>query len=81
MLPTAAARLLTVIPSLIPVLPAVACLCLAAGCGGNGDGRVTVTGTVTLDGKPAEGGTIAFVNGVNRASARIQPDGTYSLSE
>ena len=37
------------------------------GCGGNALGTVQVSGTVTLDGEPAEGVTVAFVpNGEGR---------------
>ena len=51
-------------------------LALLVGCGGPQVG--TVSGTVTLDGRPVGGGTISFVSpSGNVVTASIQSDGTY----
>lgn len=52
---------------------------LLAGCGGKPS---QVSGTVTLDGKPLERGTVGFTpaNGGMRASGVIENDGTYTLT-
>jgi hypothetical protein len=63
---------------LIPVV-------LAAGCaksdGLNRGG--TITGTVTVDGKPIPGGTIQFysADGVHAPQVNVKPDGTYLIHE
>ncbi len=50
-----------------------------AGCGGK---PASVSGIVTLDGKPLDKGMVGFapVNGGMRAAGKIQSDGSYSLS-
>ncbi|QEG36418.1 hypothetical protein Pr1d_37320 [Bythopirellula goksoeyrii] len=52
---------------------------LLVGCGGK---PASVSGTVTLDGKPLERGVVGFapVNGGMRAAGMIQSDGSYVLS-
>jgi hypothetical protein len=49
---------------------------LLVGCGGPGGG--TVTGTVTLDGRLVNHGTVAYQSANGKVvSAMIRPDGTY----
>jgi hypothetical protein len=61
-------------------LAAVVVLTLAAGCGGPATG--TITGTVTCDGTPLDGGIISFVPASgNSVAATIQPNGAYSVSD
>lgn len=53
-------------------------LCL--GCGDGKPKRVTVAGTVLLDGKPLQQGNLIFVPENGRASnAKIGPDGRFKL--
>ena len=61
------------------LLLVIACLWLAAGCGGPHDS--SVYGTVTLDGKPLETGTVTFHPAGEGAVAygRIGADGNYRL--
>ncbi len=61
----------------------MACLAVAVvGCGDRGPTRVAVTGSVKLDGKPVEQGSISFVppegSDIPAASAEIKA-GEYSL--
>jgi hypothetical protein len=64
---------------------AVATACLlalgATGCGGANKYDAVVTGTVTIEGELAPGGTVTFhPEGVGLAAyGRIHPDGSYSL--
>jgi hypothetical protein len=55
-----------------------------AGCGGSGDNlpRQPVSGTVTLDGKPLERGTISFqpVSELPTAAAVAFSDGRYAIA-
>ena len=44
-------------------------LLIVTGCGGVDDGRVSISGSVTLDGKPLDGGMIAFIGGGGGALA------------
>lgn len=54
---------------------------LAAGCSDGRPERVPVKGRVTIDGKPVEAGNVLFFPAQNRvAMAKIQPDGTFTLS-
>jgi len=65
------------------------CLCFftafafltVAGCGGVNDGRVSITGSVTLDGKPLDGGTIAFIGGGGGAlaTASTNKEGKFQM--
>ncbi|HUP78393.1 MAG TPA: hypothetical protein VM260_07480 [Pirellula sp.] len=52
-----------------------------AGCGGVNDGRVLVSGSVTLDGKPLDGGTIAFIGGGGGAlaTASTNKEGKFQM--
>jgi hypothetical protein len=59
-------------------LTAAAILTLAAGCG---PPTGSITGTVTFDGTPLDGGIISFVPATgNSVAATIQPNGAYSVS-
>ena len=61
-------------------LPLAAALMLAAGCGGTPT-TGSITGTVTYDGKPLDGGIISFVPATgNTVAAIIQADGAYSVA-
>jgi hypothetical protein len=52
-------------------------LVFACGCA-SAPANATVTGTVTLEGKPVTGGTISFIPPAgNTVTAAINPDGTY----
>lgn len=53
---------------------------ISLGCSKN-DGRVSVTGTLLVDGKPAEGVSIAFINasGTTMASALTGSGGEFSV--
>ena len=56
-----------------------ACMCLLLGCsGGTGD----VSGTVTFNGKPLQGGTVTFASadGGPNYTGIIKEDGTYTVS-
>ncbi len=52
-----------------------------SGCGGGNDGRVAISGSVTLDGKPLDGGTIAFVGGGggSLATASTNKEGKFQI--
>jgi hypothetical protein len=62
-----------------PYLTGAVAVALLVGCGGK---PATVSGVVTLDGKPLERGMVGFspVNGGMRAAGVIESDGTYVLS-
>lgn len=45
------------------------CVLVFQGCGGNENGRVAISGSVSLDGKPLDGGTVAFIGGGGGALA------------
>jgi hypothetical protein len=47
-------------------------LCLCSGCG-RGDGRSELSGTVTFDGEPVDGGSIAFLPIDDGAETRSKP--------
>ncbi len=50
------------------------------GCGSSGPELGTVSGIVTLDGKPLQGATVQFTPGLGRVSrGRTRADGTYEL--
>jgi hypothetical protein len=54
---------------------------LSSGCGDGRPVRVPVSGRVLIDGKPLEAGNIRFHAASNRpASAKIEPDGRFTLS-
>ena len=65
------------------------CLCFFAafsvltisGCGGVNDGRVPISGSVTFDGKPLDGGTIAFIGGGggSLATASTNKEGKFRM--
>ena len=62
---------------------AVLALFVPAGCGGSHERQTTypVHGLVTLDGKPVSFGGVRFIPAGGRPlHAKIQSDGTYSLS-
>ena len=62
-------------------LASLAMLCLAlVGCKDSG-GRVTVTGTVTFDGKPLETGNISFGGSQGAAGTSAISNGKFSLNE
>ena len=52
-----------------------------SGCGGGNDGRVAISGSVTLDGKPLDGGTIAFIGGGggSLATASTNKEGKFQI--
>lgn len=52
-----------------------------SGCGGASDGRVAISGSVTLDGKPLDGGTIAFIGGGggSLATASTNKEGKFQI--
>lgn len=53
--------------------------CLQAGCSGGPDSG-TVTGTVSVAGKPLAGGSISFIGADGRPiAAEISPNGTYRV--
>lgn len=58
----------------------IMCLMISLGCGKN-DGRVAVTGTLLVDGKPAEGVSIAFIDasGTTMATALTGAGGEFSV--
>ncbi|MCI0333903.1 MAG: hypothetical protein L0228_11850 [Planctomycetes bacterium] len=60
----------------------LACTALAMiGCGSSGPELGTVSGIVTLDGKPLEGATVQFAPSLGRLSrGRTGADGKYQLS-
>ena len=65
-----------------PILAALApCLVFAAGCGDVG-GRRTVTGTVTLGGRPLAAGTVTFLRGEPPvpAGGALVRDGRFELA-
>ena len=51
------------------------------GCGGGDNGRVTVSGAVTLDGKPLDGAFLAFIGGGGGAleTATTDKDGNFKM--
>jgi hypothetical protein len=71
------------LPRHLATYMSIAALCplLLCGCGrGNRLETTTVTGTVTLDGKPLTSGMVIFTPERGRAAtATIQSDGTYML--
>lgn len=65
----------------IRLVVAIACAAAVAGCTGS-PYEATVTGTVTLDGKPIGPGVVQFVpvgRGHNPATGAIAVDGSYEL--
>ncbi len=62
---------------------ATACmmLTLAIGCGGPTEGRMTVTGTVTIDGTPLPNGTVTFYKGSASSGVGVINDGTFTVSQ
>ena len=61
------------------LLLGLVCLIGVLGCGGSAD-LGSVTGTVTLDGKPLDHGTVYFLPEAGHgAEGEIQSDGTYRL--
>lgn len=64
---------------LLPV--AAACLAVICGCGrGARLQTAKVSGTVSLDGKPLDRGTVIFTPASGRAATgKVQPDGSYTL--
>lgn len=59
--------------SYLKIAAAVAAL-FVSGCSEGDGGRVPVTGTVTLDGTPLNGGTVAFIGGGGGALATASTD-------
>jgi len=52
------------------------------GCGDKYQQRGTVTGKVTLDGKPVTAGTVAFITADNRTgSAQLDAQGKYTMKD
>lgn len=67
---------------LLRTLPLAVLVAALAGCGG--DKRASVSGKVTVGGKPLTGGNITFilVSDPNRTtSGLIKPDGSYEVSD
>jgi len=71
----------------LPQILGLVCVFVVVGCGESGDGdradRVAVTGTVTYNGTPVEGATVAFVpQGADTAGAtgRTDASGRYELT-
>jgi hypothetical protein len=56
----------------------LASVCLLAGCGSS-DNRVSISGTVELDGKPLGGATLGFITeaGSSMSSASTSPEGKF----
>jgi hypothetical protein len=56
-------------------------LLIVTGCGGVDDGRVSISGSVTLDGKPLDGGMIAFIGGSGGAlaTASTNKEGKFQM--
>ena len=56
-------------------------LLIVTGCGGVDDGRVSISGSVTLDGKPLDGGMIAFIGGGGGAlaTASTNKEGKFQM--
>ena len=62
------------------VLAGLALLC-AAGCSDSRPERVPISGTVLIDGVPADRGSIMFINGQTRpAMSAIDKDGHFQLT-
>lgn len=51
------------------------------GCGGGTDGRISVSGTVTLDGEPLQSGSIIFYQGAGSAGVGTIENGSFTVSE
>ena len=67
-----------------PALLILLGVCLFGGCGKSYEGatRASVTGTVTLDGKPLPYGNILFMaEGSSRMASAVIQDGEYSITE
>lgn len=57
---------------------------LAVGCGGGSeisDGRVPASGTITLDGKPLESGSVGFLGEGGASGVGIVKNGGFSVSQ
>lgn len=63
------------------VLSAALVCCLLTGCGGGEAGTVTVSGTVTLDGKPLDAAAVGFIGrgGARLATAQTNAAGKFTL--
>lgn len=60
-------------PVLCRLFLSIACLMFVSGCGSSGPQLGTVSGTVTLDGKPVPGALVTFIS--------KEPDGTSSYGK
>lgn len=56
-------------------------LVTAVGCGGPTDGRITVSGTVTIDGAPLQEGTVTFYKGESASGVGIIEGGKFTVSQ
>lgn len=65
---------------LLAVLPALCSISLLLGCGGQASTAVPVSGTVTVEGQPVEGGLITFISadGATQAAGSPIKDGAYA---
>ncbi|PQO35287.1 hypothetical protein C5Y96_09640 [Blastopirellula marina] len=65
---------------LLVVLPVLGSLSLVLGCGGPASTAVPISGTVSVEGQPVEGGLITFLSVDDTAPAAGAPikNGTYS---
>lgn len=71
------------LPNLTRILLVITCLAIVGGCGGSGDRPElgTVTGTVTLDGKPLPNAKIVFQHMEKRFSQGVSDEnGKYELT-
>lgn len=64
---------------ILAVLPVLCCVPLIFGCGGPASTAVPVSGTVSVDGQPVEGGLITFISVDDSTPAAGAPikNGTY----
>ena len=63
-------------------LYSVACILLVSGCGPSGPKLGSVTGTVTLDGKPVQGALVTFISKAENGSSsfgKTDAKGKYQL--
>lgn len=54
---------------------------MTAGCGGPTDGRISVSGTVTIDGKPLSDGSVTFYSNNASSGVGIIEGGKFTVSQ